>query len=431
MVLEVGVRRVAGGFGGMVGPPLMVNHQRAALDFVAELRGSPRACDRRPVEHNDSLVHADELPVPMFGVDLKMRCTFWNRRAADATGWSESEVFAMPNFTASLFSNQVSEKECDDILKAALEGQDSAQEIWSLKTKWGKNVNAVLMASARTDGMDAISGVVCVIMPLGPTPKPEQPALKLDCNVSAMDHMSILDLEEEQVNSYDSPREDLFLAALEQPPSPYFGAVRDAIDMYGDPANIAYEADNTSISSQDWCKSEQSSGASNSLGRSSLTQARAMVIDSNVRGRKSLTLVLERCGFEVSCATSGSEALYVFEQSMQDPEGFSVVFVNLDAARDDDYALIRQLRNMESSCSSPNITTRIAVVAVTDLDRWQESGQKDVAAGLDEIINYPLRVQQMCDTLNSLGVQIDHLDFANKSPRTSFNSWTSTLIRAR
>jgi len=81
MVLEVGVRRVGGGFGGMVGALPVESHKRAALDFVAELRGSPRACDRRPVEHNDSLVHADELPVPMFGVDLNMRCTFWNRCA--------------------------------------------------------------------------------------------------------------------------------------------------------------------------------------------------------------------------------------------------------------------------------------------------------------------------------------------------------------
>lgn len=78
MVLEVGSRRGGGGFGGMVGAPVE-SHKRAALDFVAELRGSPRACDRRPVEHNGSLVHADELPVPMFGVDLNMRCTFWNR----------------------------------------------------------------------------------------------------------------------------------------------------------------------------------------------------------------------------------------------------------------------------------------------------------------------------------------------------------------
>jgi CheY-like chemotaxis protein len=341
----------------------------------------------------------------------------------------------MPKFTASLFSNQKdTEKDCEDLLKAALDGQDSIQEMWSLKTKWGKNVNAVLLASARTDSMGVITGVLCVIMPLSPT-KIEQPALKLDCNVSAMDHMSILDLEEEQVNSYGSPREDSFLAALEQPPSPYFGEIRDALDMYGDPSNIVYEAEGSSICSQDWCKSEQSSenlrGAGNSLERSSLTQARAMVVDNHARGRKSLSLMLERCGFEVSCVSKLQEALYVFEQSMQDPEGFSIVFVNLDGARAEDHAIIRQLRSLESRCSSPNITTRVTIVAVTDLDRLQDSSQKDVSAGLDAIINYPLRVQQLRDTLNSLGVQIDHLDFANKSSRASYNSWNNPLILAR
>lgn len=411
------------------------NHKRAALDFVAELTGSPRAgSDKRALEQNDSLVHADELPVPMFGVDMNMRCTFWNRRAMEATGWTEAEVFALPKFTASLFSNlSISDRDCEDILKAALEGQDIAQEVWTLKTKWGKNVKAVLSANARRDGM----GVVCVIMPLSP-PSIEQPALKLDCNVSVMDHMSILDLEEEQLNSYGSPRgsEDPFLAALEQPLSPYFAEVRDAIYMYGDPSNAVYEAEGSSVCSQDWCKSEQSSetlrGASNSLGRSSLTQARAMVVDTNVRGRKSLSLMLERCGFEVSCATNADEAIFIFEQSMQDPEGFSIVFVNLDAARGEDYALLRQLRNMESSCSSPNITARVVLVAVTDLDRWKSSIHKDdMSAGLDAVINYPLRVQQLRDTLNSLGVQIDHLDFANKSPRGTYNSWNNSLILAR
>lgn len=63
---------------GMVGG--VENHKRAALDFVAELTGSPRAVnDKRASEHNEGLLHADELPVPMFGVDMNMRCTVWNR----------------------------------------------------------------------------------------------------------------------------------------------------------------------------------------------------------------------------------------------------------------------------------------------------------------------------------------------------------------
>ena len=226
------------------------------------------------------------------------------------------------------------------------------------------------MANARLDNFGVTCGVVCVIMPLCTT-KLDQPSLKLDCNVSAMDHMSILDLEE-QVNNYGSPREDSFLAALEQPPSPFFDwPVRDAMDMYGDPTHTFYEAEDSSICSQDWCKSEQSPDASkgNSLERSSLTQARAMVVDPDARDRKSLNLMLERCGFEVSCVSGVTEALWTFEQSKQDPEGFSIVFVNLDGARTDDYAFIRQLRNLESNASSPNITTQVVIVALTHLDR--------------------------------------------------------------
>jgi hypothetical protein len=82
------------------------------------------------------------------------------------------------------------------MLRAALEGQDAIQEIWSLKTKWGKGMNAVLMANARTDSMGVTSGVVCVVMPLtSPRTEAQQPTLKLDCNV---EQMSMLDLEEEE-----------------------------------------------------------------------------------------------------------------------------------------------------------------------------------------------------------------------------------------
>lgn len=52
-------------------------HRREALDFVLELAGS------RPNPNKmlgcDSLVQADELPVPMFVVDLDMCCVLWNK----------------------------------------------------------------------------------------------------------------------------------------------------------------------------------------------------------------------------------------------------------------------------------------------------------------------------------------------------------------
>ena len=78
MFLEEGCKRA----GGMVSGGRQVNHKRAALDFVAELTGSCRAGGeiKGLDHHNDSSrMHADDLPVPMFGVDMNLRCTFWNR----------------------------------------------------------------------------------------------------------------------------------------------------------------------------------------------------------------------------------------------------------------------------------------------------------------------------------------------------------------
>lgn len=78
MFLETGQRK-ASDLSSMFGGPEN-DHKRAAINFVAELTGSPHAgCAKRVSDQNDALVHADELPVPTFGVDMNMRCTFWNR----------------------------------------------------------------------------------------------------------------------------------------------------------------------------------------------------------------------------------------------------------------------------------------------------------------------------------------------------------------
>lgn len=67
--------------------------------------------------------------------------------------------------------------------------------------------------------------------------------------------------------------------------------------------------------------------------------------------------------------------------------------------------------------------------------RWDFSNtdglkKKDMAAGVDEVITCPSRVQQLRDTLTTLGVPIDHLDY-NKSPRAVFSSWNNTPVLAR
>lgn len=122
------------------------------------------------------------------------------RRAADITGWSESEVFAMPKFHNAIFSSQTSSRRdlTEDILKGAFDGQHNSQEVWNLTTKWGQELKVNVVASPRTDAK-GVSGAICVIMPVGahtPTVVKQQPGFQVDCNVKSMDEeVSQLDLE--------------------------------------------------------------------------------------------------------------------------------------------------------------------------------------------------------------------------------------------
>lgn len=62
------------------------DHHRAAQEFVLELSsaGSPRTPrlpeqKRQPLASYNALVQAEDIPVPLFAVDLDMRCVLWNK----------------------------------------------------------------------------------------------------------------------------------------------------------------------------------------------------------------------------------------------------------------------------------------------------------------------------------------------------------------
>lgn len=54
-------------------------HQRAAVEFVMELAGKHTVPVTEKIAGCQSLLHADEIPVPMFSVDFDMRCVLWNK----------------------------------------------------------------------------------------------------------------------------------------------------------------------------------------------------------------------------------------------------------------------------------------------------------------------------------------------------------------
>lgn len=90
MFLETGYKRVGALRTTWGGPfPAMENrsprvaddgdHQRAAVEFVMELAGQHTVPVSEKIVGCHSLLHGDEIPVPMFNVDFDMRCLLWNK----------------------------------------------------------------------------------------------------------------------------------------------------------------------------------------------------------------------------------------------------------------------------------------------------------------------------------------------------------------
>lgn len=181
------------------------DHQRAAVEFVMELAGKHTTLVSEKIERCHSLVYADQIPVPMFNVDFNLRCLLWNKRAADLTGWPESEIFAMPRFHDVLFSSGSSYPKglMKDVLKVVLDGHTTSQEVWDLKTKWGEQIKVLVVASPRMDAKGVVSGAICVIMPYGASAA-KGSDYEADCNLEHIDEVTNLDLEAPQVVSIGS-----------------------------------------------------------------------------------------------------------------------------------------------------------------------------------------------------------------------------------
>ncbi|CAK9198667.1 unnamed protein product [Sphagnum troendelagicum] len=263
------------------------DHQRAALDFVLELAGHPpprctsssfMGMQLPPLASGNSFVYADELPVPLFAADLNMRCVLWNKRATDLSGWHELEVADIPNFASILFTPQSPscKRDCEDVLKAAIEVGDSAGQIWNLKTKWGQTLEVFLFASKRTDAVGVVHGAMCVIIPL------TVPGTQLECGNLPLENAGDLDSEADQLStSEDSSGDGSDDQGYEQPPSPYSDVGTDVDDILWGHWSLA--AENTSIGWQDWCTNEQgsdiSASAVNGETCNPLSSARVLVVD--------------------------------------------------------------------------------------------------------------------------------------------------------
>ena len=100
----------------------------------------------------------------------------------------------------------------------------------------------------------------------------------------------------------------------------------------------------------------------------------ALVVSSTSPSASILSSQLERCGVEVICATSAREAMWRLQKSLEEEEvevgglqGVSLIFLELEAASNDGYAAVKEIRKMEKAYLGER--QRTMVVAVTNMNR--------------------------------------------------------------
>lgn len=112
--------------------------------------------------------------------------------------------------------------------------------------------------------------------------------------------------------------------------------------------------------------SSGNAGAQTVDGLDSLAGIRVLLVEDDDDSRDLLSLVLSRCGAEVSSVSSSNEALNSFKQRSPD-----VVISDIGMAEEDGYALIRKIRTIEGErLDGESLTPTIALTGyATNADR--------------------------------------------------------------
>eukprot|EP00808_Paulinella_micropora_P003649 g22756.t1 len=102
----------------------------------------------------------DGANAPIFGIDTYGNVSEWNQSASQITGYTKNEVLGK-----SLVKNYITEEYQDavrKVLRAALDGQETANFNFPLFTKTGKRLEILLNASSRRDIEGKVIGVIGV-----------------------------------------------------------------------------------------------------------------------------------------------------------------------------------------------------------------------------------------------------------------------------
>jgi len=118
-------------------------------------------------------------------------------------------------------------------------------------------------------------------------------------------------------------------------------------------------------------------------------KVKILVVDKAEGDFTTLEAVLSPLGYEVILACDESEALAKVKQ-----KSLNVILLGVDAAKGDDYKIVRQLKTDEASKGIP-------VVMITSRDEMEER-LKALDAGVDDFLSKPLDEAELRARINSL-----------------------------
>ena len=128
---------------------------------------------------------------------------------------------------------------------------------------------------------------------------------------------------------------------------------------------------------------------------------KVLIVDDDVGSSKLLQLYLSEYGTLVT-ATSGAEAVKVFEQSLEVNERFDLICLDYIMPGMDGIETLEAIRQIERQRDVPR-ADRVRVIMTTVVDQ-EENILKAFATGCDSYVIRPDRKERLVDEIRSFGL---------------------------
>ena len=122
---------------------------------------------------------------------------------------------------------------------------------------------------------------------------------------------------------------------------------------------------------------------------------RILLAEDNPVNQKLAKLMLTKAGYQVEIANNGKEVL---EKLEKDPEGFHLIFMDVQMPEMDGIAATRAIRTKETKKGSSD-NGRIPIVAMT-ANAMKGDREECLEAGMDDFVSKPIKREIVFEMVN-------------------------------